>query len=120
MGFRFRKFRVYSEIRKFVKDVYGLSSTFPKSEKYGLVDQVRRASTSIVLNLAEGAGKSSDLDFNRFVRVSIGSVNEVVAVLDISLDQGYINKKIHEEFLNKAENIVKQLYGLSKSLKNKL
>lgn len=117
MGFRFRRFKVYHEIRRFTKDIYSLSSRFPKVEKYGLVDQIRRATTSIILNLAEGAGKSSDADFNRCVKISIGSVNEVAAILDICLDQKYINKKTHEEFLKRAENIVKQLYGLSRVLK---
>jgi len=117
MGFRFRKFKIYNEIRSFIKDVYKLSAKLPKAEKYGLVDQIRRAATSIILNLAEGAGKPSDLDFNRFVMISVGSVNEVVAILDICLDQKYINNKVHEEFLKKAENIVKQLYGLSRTLR---
>lgn len=118
MGFRFRRFKIYKEIRQFIKDIYALSVRFPKIEKYGLVDQIRRAATSIILNLAEGAGKSSDADFNRCVKISIGSVNEVVAILDICLDQKYIDTKTHNEFLKKAENIVKQLYGLSRTLRN--
>lgn len=117
MGFRFRKFKVYKESRRFIADIYELSSKFPKTEKYCLADQIRRAATSIILNLAEGTGKSSDADFNRHVKISIGSINEVVAIFDICLDQSYINSKAHTKYLNKAENIVKQLYGLSKALK---
>lgn len=118
MGFRFRKFPVYKDTRLFIKEIYNLSSNFPSTEKFGIIEQIRRAATSIILNLAEGTGKLSDADFNRFVKISIGSVNEVVAILDICLDLQYIAKKIHEEFIRKAEGIIKQLYGLSKVLRN--
>lgn len=117
MGFRFREFRIYKELRQFIKDIYSLSNKFPRQEKYGLIDQIRRAATSIILNLAEGSGKSTDAEFRRFVIIAIGSVNELIAILDICLDQDFINQKIHEDFLKKAENIVKQLYGLGRTLK---
>ena len=117
MGFRFRNFRIYPAIRQFIKDIYQLSSKFPKNEQFGLSNQIRRAATSIILNLAEGSGKSSDADFNRFVIISIGSINEVVSILDVCLDLFYINHTTHNEYLKKAEGLVRQFYGLSRTLK---
>jgi four helix bundle protein len=119
MTFRFEKFPIYQEIREFIKDVYLLSSSFPKQEQFELASQLRRAATSILLNIAEGASKKSDLEFNRHVLIAVGSANEIVAVLDIALDQSYISKKEYCLFREKIKSIIKQLYGLSRSLKRK-
>ena len=116
-SFRVRQFPVYLEIRNFIKEIYQLSSTFPKQEQFELASQLRRASTSILLNLIEGSAKKSDAEFNRFVLISAGSATEIIAILDIALDQSYITQEIHTKIFSKVENIVKQLYGFSRRLK---
>lgn len=116
MGFRFREFTVYQEARVLVKDLYFLSRKFPSVELNGLTSQLRRASTSIMLNLAEGSGKKSDKELNRFILIAIGSVHEIVAILDISLDLGYITISLHKSFEERCETLVKKLYGFSKRL----
>jgi len=117
MSFRFRKFPVYEELRKFTKETYRLANKLPKQEQFGLASQLRRAGTSTLLNLAEGSMKKSDAELNRFLLISIGSISEIVAILDICLDQKYINSFTHQKYVVKCENIVKQLYGFSRSLK---
>ena len=116
--FRFQKFAIYPEIRAFIKECFKLSHSFPKFEQFELASQLRRAATSILLNLAEGSAKKSDAELNRFIMVSIGSLSEIVAILDIALDQGYINQEIYKDFLIKVESIAKQLYGFSRKLKS--
>lgn len=118
MGFRFRDFVVYKEARVLVKDLYKLSVRFPESELYGLVSQLRRAASSVMLNLGEGSGKKSDSEFNRFILIAVGSVHEIVAILDICLDLGYIPESVHRIFLTRCEALVRKLYGFSKSLKH--
>lgn len=71
----------------------------------------------ILLNLAEGSGRNSDKDFNRFINISIGSIYEVIAGLDIALDNNLISKEDYQDFLRKAESIKNQLGGLGKTLK---
>lgn len=117
MGFRFRNFPIYPELRKFILECYALADLLPKQEQYGLASQLRRAATSILLNLAEGSMKKSDPEFNRFLMICIGSVSEIVAILDICLDLKYVSPSQHEEFMVKCESIVKQLYGFSRKLK---
>lgn len=119
MGFRFREFPIYQEIRVFIREIYKLSSTFPEEERFGLISQIKRAAASVLLNIAEGATRKSDAEFNRFLMISIGSVSEIVAVLDIALDQGYINESNHQKILLKCEKIAKQLYGFSRKLREK-
>jgi four helix bundle protein len=64
---------------------------------------------SIILNIAEGSDRYSDIDFSRFLNHSITSVNEVVACLDGALDDNYIDEKEHDKYLVWAENICRQL-----------
>ncbi len=117
MAFRFLKFPVYLEIRKYIKTIYSVSAGFPNNEQFGLTNQIRRAATSIALNLAEGSDRGSDKDFQRFIQMAIGSLNETVAVLDIALENGFITRENYDIILLQAENIVKQLSGFKQSLK---
>lgn len=118
MVFRFRNFPIYQELKLFVLEIYKLATSLPRQEQFELASQLRRASTSTLLNLAEGSMKNSDAEFNRFLHISIGSLGEVVAILDLCLDHKYINPSLHGQYMVKCENIVKQLYGFSRKLKN--
>src|SRR3990167_8478691 len=80
MGFRFRNFPIYQELRIFIKDIYSLSNRLPRKEQIGLASQVRRAAASSLLNLAEGSMKKSDAELNRFLLISIGSISEIAAI----------------------------------------
>lgn len=118
MSFRVRDFPIYTEIRQFIKEMYIISRLFPRVEQYELASQLRRAATSILLNLIEGSAKKSDAEFNRFILIAIGSASEIIAIIDIALDQKYISTEKHSAILNQVENIVKQLYGFSRKLKS--
>jgi len=78
---------------------------------------MRKAAISILLNLAEGSGRNSDKDFNRFLIIAIGSIDEVVAGLDIAIDNRLIIRDDYLQIIKKAESIKKQLGGFSKKLK---
>jgi len=69
------------------------------------------------LNIAEGAYRKSDKDLSHFLNQADTSVNEVIACFDICLDDGYINKDLHQKFLEKGEKLIAQLAGLRRFLK---
>lgn len=117
MSFRFRNFPIYPDLREFIFEIYKLANSLPKQEQFELASQLRRAASSVLLNLAEGSMKKSDAEFNRFLMISIGSLSEIVAILDILLDQKYITPSNHARFLVKCEDIAKRLYGFSRKLK---
>jgi len=117
MTFRFRKFPVYKDIREFIKLIFIVSSKFPQIYQYDLGTQMRKAAISILLNLAEGSGRNSDKEFNRFLMIAIGSIDEVVAGSDVALDNCLITQKTYLQIVKKAESITKQLGGFSKKLK---
>ena len=97
MTLRFQNFPLYEELIKFNKIIHKLSHKLPKQEQFELASQLRRASTSIILNLAEGSMKKSDKDFRRFLLISVGSASEIVSILDICLNLGYITPSIYKK-----------------------
>lgn len=117
MLFRFREYPVYKAARNFRSLIYGVSGSFPVDERFALTDQIRRAANSIILNIAEGSNRSSSRDLSHFLTIALGSLEEVVACLDIALDAKYITQKQQERLLLEAENICKQIVGFRKSLR---
>lgn len=93
--------------------MYRIVKSFPDDEKYGLTSQIKRVSTSIPLNIAEGYGKkSSSVEFKRFLSMAKGSANEMVVLLNLSKDLGFINEQRHQEYVLKYDEIGKMLSGL--------
>ena len=90
----------------------------PRTEQYGLADQIRRASKSICANLAEGFGRQgqSKAEFQRFIRMSIGSADEMRVWLRYCFDLGYISDEQWRVWRDEYEQIAKMLQGLHRSL----
>lgn len=116
MAFRFRNFEVYVNSRKFINRIYETTKKFPQMERFGLTAQLRRSALSIALNIAEGSDRGSDRDFNRFIKMAMGSINELVAALDVALDNDYINDASYNSIISDAEVVIKQLSQFSKRL----
>jgi four helix bundle protein len=115
--FRFRKFPVYIDAKQFRKKIKDLSKSFPRDEQYNLTSQLNRAVDSILLNIAEGSDRYSDVDFSRFLNNALTSVNEVVACLDCALDDDYINEADYKQCLMSAEILVRQLKAFSSKVR---
>ena len=73
----FRKLTVWREASTLAVLTYRLTADFPKSELYGLTSQMRRAAISVTSNIAEGCGRNSDRELARFIRIALGSLNEL-------------------------------------------
>lgn len=117
--FRFREFQVYKDTRKFNKELKDFSKKrFPKEEQFSLLSQLWRALDSIILNVAEGADRGTDKDFAHFLNIASTSLNEVVACLDVALDNNYITKEEHLSYLEKAALSSRQLTAFRRKLLN--
>ncbi len=114
---RFAKLDVYQKALKFTGEVYKFSNLLPESERFGIISQLRRATTSIVLNIAEGAGAGSNMEFKRFLRISLRSAYEVNSIFDIIKELELVNLKIVEDLKSKLDEISAMISGLIKSLK---
>jgi four helix bundle protein len=86
----FRKLRVWQHARALARRVYTTTKAFPREERFGLTDQLRRAAVSVAANIAEGGGRSGDRDSARFLRIARGSLHELECELIISCDLGFI------------------------------
>ena len=87
----YKGLEVYQRAYKMAKEVHQATRTFPVIERHELGSQLRRASVSIVLNIAEGYGrKDSRREFQHFLRNALGSCNEVRVLLELLRDIGYL------------------------------
>ena len=77
--------KVYQEALLLVKDIYCITSNFPKEELYGLTSQMKRCVISIPSNIAEGSGRKGNAELIRFLYISLGSLSELETQLDISI-----------------------------------
>ena len=89
--FKFEELRVYQVALSLVDRIYDITQAWPKDEIFGLINQLRRAATSIVLNIAEGSSRSKK-DFSHFLNMAKGSCFECVAILRIAKNRRYINE----------------------------
>ncbi len=115
----FEDIEVFKRAYRVSLEVHRISLTLPPSEQYGLADQIRRASKSICANLAEGYGKQSHspAEFKRYIRISIGSADEMRVWIRYCLDLGYIEQSRWQTWRDEYQEIAKMLEGLAKSWK---
>jgi len=92
--------------------IYELTRDFPNAERYGLSEQLRRASSSVGSNIAEGCGRSSNADFVRFLTIAAGSASEVQYQLLLSRDLGYLESEQFRMANYAAHEVKRLLHGL--------
>lgn len=113
----FREFKVWQDAVEYCTYIYKICSAMPWFEKKGLGDQLQRASVSIASNIAEGAGRSSDIDFAHFLDNALGSAFEVETQLLIARNIGYINEETYKDMHKKLVDIERQLYAFIRTLR---
>lgn len=112
--FNFEKLRVWQKAIDFSDEAFEITKKFPKEEILGLTSQFRRASVSIALNIAEGAGRKSEKEFSHFLSMAYGSLCEVVTLLKLCLRRRYISQEIYEHLYEECENMGRMISGLAK------
>ncbi|MGB6083791.1 four helix bundle protein [Moheibacter sp.] len=114
-----KNLHIWQKSMDLVDMVYSLTKNFPKEEIYGLTNQVRRSAVSIPSNIAGGAGRNSNSQFQNFLSYSNGSTLELDTQLIISNRQGYINQNDLNEITQLIEDIQKMNYKLQTKLNGK-
>ena len=115
MSFKFEELAVYQKAVDFVGKIHMLTKRYPSNETFNLSSQLRRAATSIALNIAEGTSRSKK-DFGRFIDMARGSIFECVTILKISLKQNYISQTEFNNLENDLVEMSKMLSGLKRKL----
>jgi four helix bundle protein len=114
---RFKDLEIWKQSRVFCKEIYVMTAQFPEIEKFGLTNQLRRASVSIPSNIAEGASRKSNKDFSRFLEIALGSCYEIETQLLISNDLGFLNDVELKQSVSKLESIVRMMSKFKSTLK---
>lgn len=109
------KLAIYKSAYELALDIYRID--YPNKEKFGLEQQIRRASMSISLNIAEGCGKDSEIDFKRFLHVALGSLKETETLIDFSKDLDSIDVKTHNGFKERVKILGRQINNLIQKIK---
>ena len=89
--------RVWKESMLLVENIYKITESFPQSELYALVSQLRRAAISIPSNISEGCGRKGNKELSRFLYIALGSLSELETQIEISVRLSYIAKSVDLE-----------------------
>ena len=113
----FKKYEVWKISHKLVCNLYSVTNDFPSSEIFGLTSQLKRAAASIPTNIAEGCGRDTDADFNRFLSIAAGSANETEYLLILARDLTFITEDTFKKFSSEITLLKKKIYSLKQKLK---
>lgn len=102
-----------------VTQVYQITDDFPDNEKFGLISQMRRCAVSIPSNIAEGAGRNTDKEFNNFLSIALGSAFELETQILLSVKLGFTKTGNVENLLLELDSTCKMIHSLKKRVVNK-
>jgi len=115
----YRDLRVWQEALELAEACYLLTRVFPRDEQFGLTSQIRRASSSIAANIAEGHGRESTQSFIQFLRIAQGSLKEVETHLILSARVKIVRDLEIVPLIERSEKLGRKLRALIRTLQEK-
>lgn len=113
----YKDLSVWKKSHELTLNIYKTVSTYPREETYNLVSQLKRASSSIATNIAEGTGRFSQKDLAHFLQMSLGSSHEVEYLLLLSKDLSFINNESYIQLEKDVNEIKAMLISLIKKVR---
>lgn len=107
--FRFENLEIWKGAIEYARQIYKVTSTFPKDEVYGLTIQLKRAAVSISSNIAEGSAPASKREFRSFLNYSSRSVAEVVSELKLAMLLNYLSNESYQSLYGASESLIKRI-----------
>ncbi|MCH2450914.1 MAG: four helix bundle protein [Gracilimonas sp.] len=114
----FRKLSVWQKSHELTLAVYKSTTSFPKEELYGLTSQMRRCSSSVPSNIAEGCGRNTQSQLAHFLNIAMGSASELEYQLILSKDLRFISHQIFKEQTSQVTEIKRMLTSLHQKVTN--
>lgn len=112
----FEDLEVWKEARILVVAIYEVTKKFPKEEMFGLVNQMRRATVSVISNIAEGFSRKTSNEKFQFYSISSGSLVELHTQVIIAKDIGYVSDVESNGIINQINKIGRLLTGLKRKV----
>jgi len=116
--FSFEKLNIWIDSKELIKTIYSVTKTFPNEEKFGLTNQLRRASVSIASNLAEGTSRQTNKDKAHFTTIAFSSIMEVLNQVIIARELNFIKENNYLIIRTEIEKISNKLNALRKAQLN--
>ena len=116
---RFEDLIAWQKARELTKQVYNITKTGALSKDFGLCDQIRRASVSVMSNIAEGFERGTSSEFHQFIVVAKGSCAEVRSELYVALDADYITEAQFDDIHGRSLELSRIIGGLKASIKRR-
>jgi four helix bundle protein len=113
---RYKELKVWQKAIELTVEVYKITKNLPREEKFALANQLNRCAVSIPSNIAEGAGRNSNKDFNNFLGIALGSAFELETQLLIINHLGYLSDDDYVPIRIEIEHIQNMLIKLKDSL----
>lgn len=113
----FKELKVWQKSHRLALAVYKASATFPREEMYALTSQLRRASSSVPANIAEGCCRDGDAEFARFLYIAMGSASEVEYHLLLARDLGFLSDRTAETLSADTVEVKRMLASFIRKLK---
>lgn len=107
-----KKLDLWQMAMDLVIEIYRITESFPKEEKYGLSNQVRRAAVSVPSNIAEGAARETKKEFVNYLHMAQGSLSELDTQLEVARRLAFLDGKIWEDLDKRLQRVDKMLTGL--------
>ena len=117
MPFKFEKLRVWQLSLEYIDQMYRIAESLPDAERYNLNSQLRRAATSVALNIAEGSTGQSDAEQNRFLGMAVRSLVETVACLHLIQRRGYADANAISKALDDADFLARKLQAFRNAIR---
>jgi four helix bundle protein len=114
----FRNLTVWGKAQRLSLTLYRCTEQFPKTELFGLTSQLKRASSSITANIAEGCGRHSRWEYVHFLDIALGSASEVQCELTLAADLGFIDKAAYARLSEQVAEVKRMLTALVKKTRN--
>jgi len=114
---QFEDIQAWQKARQATRLIYEITTDSHFAKDYGLRDQIRRASVSIMANIAEGFGRHSDKEFANFLNIAHGSISEVQSHLYVALDLTYIDQDSFAKLYNLLDEVSRMTLALAQHLR---
>jgi len=112
----FKDLKIWQKGIELAKEVYHITSSFPSSEKYGIVSQMRRAAVSIPSNIAEGFMRRHNKEYKQFLYIALGSLAELETQIILSEQLRFLKNGQSKNICANIDELNKMTMGLIKCL----
>ena len=113
----YKELNIWKRSIQLAKELFTITDEFPSSLKYTLIDQIRRAATSVPSNIAEGCGRNTAPQTSHFINIAFGSLCEVETQIILSAELNFISETKSKPILKEINELKKMIWSFSISLK---